>query len=45
MEIKIITSYDDLIKDLIHEKITMVRPDEFKTVLNNFDLISKVNGI
>lgn len=41
---KTITTYEDLVQSLIDEKITMVRPDEFKTIFNHHSEISKVDG-
>ena len=41
---KTITTYEDLIQDLIDNKITMVRPDEFKTIFKHYENISKVEG-
>lgn len=41
---KIISTYEDLIQDLISNKITMVNPNEFKTIFNHFDKISKIEG-
>jgi hypothetical protein len=41
---KTITTYEDLVQDLIDNKITMVRPDEFKTIFNNHSKISEVEG-
>lgn len=41
---KTITTYEELIQDLIDNKITMVRPNEFKTIFNHFENISKVEG-
>jgi hypothetical protein len=39
-----ITTYEDLVQNLIDNKITMVRPDEFKTIFNHHSEISKVDG-
>ena len=39
-----IDSYDDLIKYLIDNGITMVNPREFQTVLDNFNKICKLEG-
>lgn len=41
---KTITTYEQLIQDLIDNKITMVGPDGFKTILNHFENISKIEG-
>jgi len=41
---KIITTYEDLAKDLFENKITMVGPIAFNTVLRNFNNISKIEG-
>jgi O-methyltransferase len=41
---KEITTYEDLVQDLIDNKITMVNPNEFNTILNNYESISKVEG-
>lgn len=41
---KTITTYEELVQDLINNKITMVRPDEFKTIYNHYQDISKVDG-
>ena len=41
---KEIKTYEDLIQDLIDCKITMVRPDEFKTILKHFPKIGNVEG-
>lgn len=43
-EEKIISSYEDLIDDLIKNKITMVGPVAFNTVLRNYPDISKIKG-
>ena len=32
---KTITTYEDLVQDLIDNKVTMVRPDEFKTIFKS----------
>ena len=39
-----IDSYEKLIQHMIVNSITMVNPREFKTVLNNYDKISKTEG-
>lgn len=39
-----ITTYEDLVQHLIDNRITMVRPDEFKTVFKHYDKISEVEG-
>jgi hypothetical protein len=39
-----ITTYEELIQDLINNKITMVNPNEFNIILNNYENISKING-
>jgi len=39
-----ITTYEDLIQDLINNKITMVRPNEFKTILKHYPKLSKIEG-
>jgi len=41
---KTITTYEDLVQDLIDNKITMVRPDEFKTIFKHYSKISEVKG-
>lgn len=41
---KTITTYEDLVQDLIDNKITMVRPDEFKVIFKHHDKISEVEG-
>lgn len=41
---KTITTYEDLVQDLINNKITMVRPDEFKTIFKHYESISKIEG-
>jgi len=41
---KTTTTYKDLIQDLIDNKITMVRSEGFKTIFNNYDIISKIDG-
>jgi O-methyltransferase len=41
---KTIKEYEDLAKDLINKKITMVRPDEFKTIFKHYSKISEVEG-
>jgi hypothetical protein len=41
---KTITTYEDLVQDLIDNKITMVRPDEFKTIFKHYPKISEVEG-
>jgi len=41
---KAITSYEELVQHLIDNKITMVRPDEFKTIFNHHSQISNVEG-
>lgn len=41
---KTITTYDELIQDLINDKITMVPFDLFKTVLRNFSKINEIDG-
>lgn len=41
---KTITSYEDLIQDLIDNRITMVRPDEFKTIFKHYSNIASVEG-
>jgi len=41
---KIISTCEDLMKDLIENKITMVRSDEFKTIFNHYSKINKVEG-
>jgi hypothetical protein len=42
--IKTITTYEDLVQDLINNKITMVRPDEFKTIFKHYPKIQQVEG-
>ena len=39
-----ITTYDELINDLIKEKITMVDYNSFKMVLHHYDNIDKIDG-
>lgn len=39
-----ITSYEELIQNLIDNQITMVRPDEFKTILKHYGKIDSVDG-
>jgi hypothetical protein len=39
-----ITTYEELIQDLIDNKITMVTPDEFKTVLKHYNNIENIDG-
>jgi O-methyltransferase len=41
---KTITTYEDLIQDLIDNKITMVQSEAFQTILNNHEHISKIKG-
>ena len=41
---KTITTYEDLVQDLIDNKITMVRPDEFKTIFKHCSKITEVEG-
>ena len=41
---KTITTYEDLVQDLIDNKITMVNPNEFKTIFKHHDKISKIEG-
>jgi hypothetical protein len=41
---KTITSYEELIQDLIDNRITMVRPNEFKTIFKHYSNISQVEG-
>jgi hypothetical protein len=41
---KTITTYEDLVQDLIDNKITMVRSDEFKTIFKHYPKISDVEG-
>ena len=41
---KTVTSYEELIQDMIDRRVTMVNPREFNTVLNNYDQISQVKG-
>ena len=41
---KTITTYEDLVQDLIDNKVTMVRPDEFKTIFKHYLKISEVEG-
>jgi hypothetical protein len=41
---KTITTYEDLVQDLIDNKITMVRSDEFKTIFKHYPKISEVEG-
>ena len=41
---KTITTYEDLVQDLIDNKVTMVRPDEFKTIFKHYSERSKVEG-
>lgn len=41
---KTITTYEDLIQDLIDNKITMVNPNEFKTILKHYSNLSKIDG-
>jgi O-methyltransferase len=41
---KTITTYEDLVQDLIINNITMVDPDRFKTIFNHWDKIAKVEG-
>jgi hypothetical protein len=41
---KTITTYEDLIQDLIDNKITMVNPNEFKTILKHYPNLSKIDG-
>ena len=41
---KTITTYEDLVQDLIDNKITMVRPDEFKTIFKHYSKISEIEG-
>jgi hypothetical protein len=41
---KTITTYEGLVQDLIDNKITMVRPDEFKTIFKHYSKISEVEG-
>ena len=39
-----ITTYEELIHDIIGNKITMVRLNEFNTILNNYENISNIDG-
>lgn len=41
---KTITTYEELVQDLIDNRITMVNSNEFNTILNNYENISKVDG-
>ena len=41
---KTISTYEDLVQDLIDNKITMVNPNEFKTIFNHYDNIFKIKG-
>jgi hypothetical protein len=41
---KTITTYEELVQNLIDNKITMVHPDEFKTVLKHYPKISEIEG-
>jgi hypothetical protein len=41
---KKITTYEDLIQDLINEKITMVSKNEFNLILNNYENILNIDG-
>jgi hypothetical protein len=41
---KTITTYEDLVQDLISNKITMVNPNEFQTIFKHHDNISKIEG-
>lgn len=41
---EIITTYEDLVQDLIDNKITMVRPGEFQTIFEHCPKIFKVKG-
>jgi len=41
---KTITTYEDLVQDLIDNKITMVRPDEFKTIFKHYSKIANIEG-
>jgi len=41
---KIITTYEDLVQDLINNKITMVRPDEFQTIFKHYPKIFEIEG-
>jgi hypothetical protein len=41
---KTITTYEGLVQDLIDNKITMVRSDEFKTIFKHYPKISKIEG-
>jgi hypothetical protein len=41
---KTITTYEDLVQDLIDNKITMVNPDEFKTIFNHYSKIFNIEG-
>ena len=41
---KTITTYEDLVQDLIDRQVTMVRPDEFKTVFKHYPKMSEVEG-
>jgi hypothetical protein len=41
---KTITTHEDLVQDLINNKITMVNPNEFQTIFKHYDNISKIEG-
>jgi hypothetical protein len=41
---KTIISYEELIQDLIDNQITMVRPNEFKTIFKHYSNISQIEG-
>ena len=41
---KTITTYEELVQDLIENKVTMVNPREFRTILDNYDKIESVDG-
>jgi hypothetical protein len=41
---KTITTHEDLVQDLIDNKITMVNPNEFQTIFKHYDNISKIEG-
>lgn len=41
---KTITTFEELINDLIGNKITMVNKNEFNTIIKHYDNISKIDG-
>ena len=41
---KTITTYEELIQDLINNKITMVNPNEFNMVIKHYNNINKIQG-